>query len=695
MAVLRNLIGGIRTLARRQQRNTEIQEELSSFQQASVEDKMRRGMSPEAALRAARAETGSAESVRQKVWSAGWESVADSLWQDLRYAVRMLARSPGFAAVAVLTLALAIGANAAIFSVINAVLLRPLQYTDSGQLVSLSEAKPRAAISGVGLSWPSYLELQKNHTLFSSVAGLASHALTLTGHGEPADVSTIAVTPDFFSLLATRPRLGRALSPADGERGAAPVVVLSEPLWQTRFGADSTIVGTSITLDQRAFTVAGVMPVAFRTPFINRTDQVWIPLVQDPLFSAWTTRPPDTHWLPGIARLQSGISPDQARAKLQAISAGLASQYPDRSGWQMAIEPLQHAIVGDVEAPLVLLLCAVGLLLLIACANIANLLLARATARSKEMAVRIALGANRQRIARQLLTESALLGLLGGAAGVLLAWWGVSSMTSLLPASLTQLQSIHVDRSVLGFALALSVAASLIFGMAPVLHATRSDLQSSFREGSRGGDARSSQRARSFLAAAEVAIAMVLLIGAGLLIRSFARLLSVSPGFGTEHRVKAEISLPRFQYSTPDQWAAFANDLMTRVQAKPGLQDSAIAAPLPILDTAVTLPFTIAGSPPQAQGAADTADYVAASPAYFRVMNISLLRGRLFSVDDSASTLPVAIISETLAKRYFPHENPLGRQLIFGFPPHGDVSRKIVGVVADIHDVSLAANRAP
>jgi putative ABC transport system permease protein len=695
MAMLRNLIAGIRALVRRNQRNAEIQEELSSFQQASVEDKIRRGMTPEAAQRAARVEAGSAEAVREKVWSAGWESAADSLWQDLRYAVRMLARSPGFAAVAVLTLALGIGANAAIFSVINAVLLRPLQYPDPGQLLSMSETEPKAGVSGVGLSWPAFTALRESHRVFSAVAGLASHALTLTGHGEPADMSTIAVTPEFFSLLGTKPLLGRALSPADGERGAAPVVVMSEPLWRSRFGGDPGIVGTSITLDQRAFTVAGVMPASFQTPFVNQTDQLWIPLLQDPLFSAWTTRPPQTHWLPAIARLQSGVSPDQARVELEAMSAGLSSQFPAEAGWQIAIEPLHHAIVGDVEAPLVLLLGAVGLLLLIACANIANLLLARATSRSKEIAVRIALGANKRRIARQLLTESALLGLLGGAAGLFLAWWSVSTMASLLPAELTQLHSIHVDGSVLGFALALSLAASLIFGLAPVLHATRSDLHASFKEGSRGGEARGSQRARSVLAAAEVALAMVLLIGAGLLIRSFATLLSVSPGFQTQHRVKAEISLPRFQYSTPEQWAAFASQLMTRLQAKPGLQDSAIAAPLPILDTAVTLPFAIAGNPPKPQGAADTADYVAASPAYFRVMGISLVRGRLFSVDDSASTMPVAVISETLARLYFPHENPLGRELIFGFPPHGDVARQIVGVVADIHDVSLAGTPGP
>ena len=474
------------------------------------------------------------------------ESAADSLWQDLRYAVRMLAKSLGFTAIAVLTLALGIGANAAIFSLVNAVLLRPLPYANPAQLVDVSEAK--AGVVGAGVSYPAFVELRDHSRAFTSVAGLAGHALTLTGHGEPADVSTLAVTAEFFSLFGTKPLLGRALSPQDGIRGAAPVVVLSEQLWRSRFGADPGLAGTSITLDQRAFTVVGIMPGGFRTPFFNQTEQVWIPLLQDPLFSGWLTRPPQEHWLPVIARLRGGVSPDQARAELQTISAGLVGQFPAEKGWGIAIVPLQQVIVGDVKEPLLLLLSAAGLVLLIACANIANLLLARATSRSREIAVRIALGASQRRIARQLLTESAILGLLGGVTGLLLAWWSVSALTSLLPTGLTQLRSIRVDGSVLGFAFVLSLAASVFFGLAPVLHTTRSDPQANLKEGSRAGDARGSQRARSLLAAAEVAVAMVLLVGAGLLMRSFARLLSVAPGFETENMVKAEISLPRFQY---------------------------------------------------------------------------------------------------------------------------------------------------
>ena len=456
-----------------------------------------------------------------------------------------------------------------------------------------------------------------------------------------------------------------------------------------------SVAGSLVTLDQRSYTVAGVMPASFHTPFFNQTEQMWIPLLQDPLFSGWTTRPPQVHWLATIARLRPDVSVNKARAEMQTISPGLASQFPEESGWFLGTEPLQQVVVGDVRSPLLLLLGAVALVLLIACANIANLLLTRATSRSKEIALRIALGANKRRIARQLLTESGILGLLGGAAGIGLAWWSVSALALLLTPGLRQNYPIRLDGFVLAFAVVLSMAASFLAGMAPVFYAVRSNPQQSLREGAGAGEARGSQRARSFLATAEVALAMIVLVGAGLLLRSFSRLLAVSPGFETEHVVKAEISLPRFQYAKPEQWNAFANDLMRRLHGRPDLQNSSIAAPLPILDGAITLPFVIAGNPPLPQGTADTANYVTASPQYFGVMGIPVMRGRLFTEDDNDAAPPVAVISQALAKRYFPNQDPLGKQLVFGFTPQGHVSRQIVGVVADVHDVSLASNPGP
>lgn len=659
------------------------------------QEKVGTGMSVEEAYRAVRREMGGVDQVRQRVREVRSVAWLERLAQDVRFSLRTMAKNPAFALIAVATLALGIGANGAIFSVVNAVLLRPLPFARPGQLVNMSENEPKGGVSGAGMSWTAFTLLSRNNRSFSSIAGLANHSLTLTGYGEPTVVSTVSVTKEFFSLFGTQPLLGRELAADDGRDGAAPVVVLSENLWRRRFGADPHIVGSAVALEHRTFTITGVMPAGFRTPFVGQNEQIWIPLVQDPLFSGWRTRPQQTHWLPTVARLQPGVSIAQAEAELHAFGAGLENQDPEERGWQPSIEPLQQSIVGDVKTPLLMLLCAVGLLLLMACVNIANLLLARATARSKEMALRVALGASRRRIASQLLTESILLGLSGGVAGVLLAWGSVSAFASMVPPTLPQLHPIRVDGFVLGFALVLSLTASLIFGLAPMLCATRSDPQSNLRDGSRAGELRDTHRARNVLVAAEVALATLLVTCAGLLLRSFWQLQSVSPGFETEHLVKAELSLPRYQYAKPEQWNAFMDEFMTRLQVQHGMEKSAIGLPLPILDNQVTLPFRIAGNPQLPRGKANTADYVSASPQYFQVMGIDLKRGRLFSADDTARTQPVALISEALARRYFPNQNPLGRRLVFGFPPNGDVSREIVGIVGDIHNASLAKQPGP
>jgi putative ABC transport system permease protein len=680
---------------RRDQLNHDLDEELRAYVELVSAEKVRSGMSPDEAYRRARREMGGVDQVIQRVRDVRAGVLLERFAHDVRYGVRTLAKNPVFSLVVIATLALGIGANVAIFSVIDAVLLEPLPYIHPGQLVFMSENEPKAGVSGAGMSWPAYIQLRDHNRSFSAIAGLATHSLTLTGNGEPTEVSTVSVTADFFSLFGTQPLLGRALLAEDGNESAAPVVVFSEHLWRSRFGADPNIVGRAVALDQRSFTVAGVMPAGFQTPFVGRKDQIWIPLVQDPLFSGWRTRPQQTHWLPMIARLRPGVSIAGAMAELQTVGAELAQQLPAEVGWQPGIRPLQQVIVGDVKKPLLVLQCAVSLVFLIACVNIANLLLARATTRSKEMAVRTALGASRRRIAAQLLTESAVLGLLGGILGVLLAWGSVAAFASTVPTGVPQLHPIRVNGSVLGFALVLSLAASLLFGLVPMFFTSRSNPQASLRDGSRAGEARGAQRARNFLATAEVTVAMVLLTGAGLLLRSFDHLLTVNPGFETEHLVKAEVSLPRYQYAKPEQWRAITDELLMRLQTRRGLEKSALAVPLPILDDSVNLPFIIAGNPPLPQGKANMANYVSASPGYFQVMGVSLIRGRLLSADDRALTPPVALISEALARRYFPNQNPLGRHLVFGFPPNGNVSREIVGVVADIHDVSLQKEPGP
>ena len=685
----------LRALLFRRRMDEELQEELQFHIQMQARKNRRVAVDPTEAMRLARLQFGSCVCAMEECRAQRGISSVEIFAKDVRFAFRMLRKSPGFTAVALLTLALGIGANTAIFSVVNAVLLRPLPYANPGQLVFVPEAKPEAGISGLGMSYPTFVELQDGNRVFSAIAGLGGHALVLTGHGEPSEVSTVVVTSEFFSVLAAEPLLGRVFVAEDGQRGAAPVVVLSENLWRDRFGADPRIISRSITLDMRPYTVIGVMPASFHTPFLNQTNQVWIPLAQDPLYSVWMTKPLREHWMAVIARVRPDISSAQLRTELDTIGARLANEFPAEKGWAIKTEPLQQTITGDVKLPLLLLLGAVGLVLLIACTNVANLLLSRATWRSKEIAIRIALGAGKRRIGRQLLTECAILGLLGGLTGTLVAYWGVATLVPLLPSSLPKFHSIRVDSWVLVFAFVLSLATTLVFGLAPVLSAAGSDPHKELGEGARAGESAGPRRARTFLAVAEIALAMVLLTGAGLLMRSFSELTSVNPGFEPDHVVKAMVSLPQFQYSTPKQWAAFSEALMTGLQAQPGMQDSAIAGPLPIVDCCITLAFRIVGNPPLQVGTDDSANYVPVSPRYFSVMGIPLLRGRLFNESDSSSSAPVALISEALATHYFPNEDPLGRHLLFGFPANGVVSREIVGIVGDIHDVSLGKEPGP
>lgn len=692
--MLRNIAGGLRSLFRRTQVDGELNEELGAFLEMAIEEKVRQGMSREDAHRAVRWERGSADSAKEDIRSARWESFWETLWLDMRFALRMLRKSPSFTAVATLTLALGVGANSAIFSVVNAVLLRPLPYAQPGQLVLLSEAKRDAGVSGAGMYYPAFTELRDDNHVFSGVAGFGAHSLVLTGNGEPAEISTVVVTADYLSLLAAKPKLGRLFTAEECERGAAAVVIISDGLWRNRFGSDPEIVGHSISLDARSYTVIGVMSAGFHTPFLKQVNQVWIPLAQDPLYSAFVTKPPQQHWMAALARVHPGISTHQVQAELDTFDARLAKDFPAEKGWTIGTEPLQQSITGDVKLPLLLLLGAVGVVLLIACANVANLLLSRATSRSKEIAIRIALGAGRARIARQLLTECSILGLLGGIIGALVAYAGIAALVPMLPSDLPTFDPIRVDGWVLAFALVVSLAASLIFGLAPVLSTSGADPRKDLNEGSRAGESAGPRRARAALAVAEIALAIVLLTGAGLLMRSFSQLTSVNPGFEPNHVVKAMISLPQFQYSTTQQWAAFGQELLTRLQAQPGMQDSAVAGPLPIIDCCVTLNFQIDGTAPTQEGA-ESANYTPVSPQYFSVMGIPLLRGRLFSESDSSSSMPVTLIDEAMVKRYFPQQDPIGRHLTFGFPANGVVSREIVGIVGDIHDVALGKDPGP
>ena len=693
LSKFRSILGGA---IHRDHEELDMDEELRHHLALYTNDLVRSGMDRAEATRRARIEFGHFDPLKEECRQArGW-GFLDETVQDLRYAARMFRKSPGFAAIAILTLALGIGANTAIFSVVDAVLLRALPYPDSDQLVLMFNVPEKQPDALSGISYRDFTGYRGHNHVFSEMAGNTFHDLTLTGAGEPSIVNTADVTPEIFPLLDANPLMGRTLLLEDGKQGAAPVAVLSENLWRSRFGANPDLIGQSVTLDMRPFTVVGILPASFHYPDGAPRQDVWISIAQDPLFGPLLSQP-GTPVFSGIGRLKPGVSLTQAQAEMNTLSGRLAREFPAQdSGLTIRIEPFRQFVVGDVQSALLILLGSVGLVLLIACANIANLLLSRATSRGREIAVRIALGAGRARIVRQLLTESALLGLLGGVAGVLLAAWGVGIVRPLLPIGVTRISSVHVGGPVLAFALLLSLAAALTFGLAPALLATPSNLQSNIKEGGERTGQRSGQYVRSFLAIAEISLAMVLLIAGGLLIRSFALVTSVKPGFDAENVIEAEVSLPQFQYSTPQQWRAFSNELLTRLHAQPGLGDCALGGPLPMdRQGAASLGFSIVGDPPLPPGKSPTADYATVSPDYFRAMRIPLLRGRFFSEQDSESNPNVAIISETLAQRYFPNQDPIGRQMRFGLSLNSNVSREIVGVVGDVRDVALSLKPGP
>ena len=635
----------------------DFENELGAHLDMLADENIRRGMPPAEARRAARIKLGGVTQLKETNHELRGLPFIETFFQDARYAFRMLRKSPGFTAVVVLTLALGIGANTAIFSVVYAVLLKPLPYANPNQLVSAFAANTQEGVPEDGTSYPNFEEWRAQNHVFSDLATIDFHQLTLTGRGEPSEVNTSVVTPEHFSVLDVRPLQGRIFFPEDGKRGAPPVVIVSENLWRGSFGADPKILGSSIILDKRPFTVVGIMPATFRSPFINSKPEVWIPLVQDPLFGSWMARR-GGHWLAVFGRLKPGVSIAQAQAEMDAISERLASEFPaENKGWTVRLVPMQKEIVGDVRTALLVLLGAVGLVLLIACANIANLLLTRATSRSKEIAVRVALGAGRARIIRQLLSETAVLGLLGGIIGIALAYAGVQVLSSLIPDNLPRLNAIRVDNFVLVFALALSAIASVAFGLVPALFSVNSNIQVSLREGGgRSGESGNRRRARNLLAASEIALAVVLLVAAGLLLRSFSKLTAVSPGFDARQLVKAEISLPQFQYSTPQEWIAFSDKLLAGVQAQAGMKETALAIPLPIVNGKINLAFDIVGTPPASEGESRLADYASVGPEYLRVMGIPLLAGRFFNQQDVLSGPRVSVISKTFAQHYFPKD---------------------------------------
>ncbi len=620
----------------------------------------------------------------------------DSLLQDLRYSLRRLLKSPTFSLVVVLTLALGIGANTAIFSAVNAVLLRPLGYGDPGRLVTIEHYYPSLGGMKAPVSAPGFVDYQHRARSIESMAVEVNWGPNLTGRGEPVRLVGARVSGRYFGTLEVPALAGRTLLPGEDSAGRDHVVVLSYGLWQRQFGGSAAVIGRSLSLNGESYEVVGVMPHGFRD-VQNRNVELWAPLSFRP--EQLTDDNRTNEYLNLVARTRVEVPMEQAVAEMRTIAEQLKRQYPDQymSDWSLMVTPLAQRMVGNVRPALLVLLGAVGFVLLIACANVANLLLARAAARSKEIAVRTALGASRDRLVRQLLTESVLLALAGGVLGLFLAFWGVRAIVAVNPANLPRAEEIGVDGPVMVFTLAISLVTGLIFGLAPALHTAAADLHGMLKEGGRGsaGD-RSGQGLRRTLVVAEVALALTLLTGAGLLIKSFARLQGVDPGFEPDHLLTFNLALPPARYPSDTAQIAFFDQALPALAAVPGVRGVGATSVMPFSGGWTTGSFEIEGYQPPPKQPNPWGDIRVVSPGYFETLRIPLRRGRLLNDQDRAGAPPVAVIDEEFVRRYWPHDDPVGKRITFG-PPAGaaDTSARewiqVVGVVGHTKQEGLDA----
>jgi putative ABC transport system permease protein len=615
-----------------------------------------------------------------------------SFWQDVRLGLRGMAKSPSFTFVAVLTLAVGIGANTAIFSVVNAVLLRALPFPNSG-LVAVYRVDTRTGDASYAMSYPDFEDIRTQSHSFDALAVYDETSYTLTGAGEPLHLTAGVVSADLFRVLGVSPHLGRAFLRSEDDPGAR-VVLLSDRMWREHFGSDSGAVGRSLTLNGSNYTIVGVLPPGFQFPVDSPPYDLWTTIaverVSDNGDQPMTERR-GAHFLQVVALLKPGVPLSQAGAELAGIGAALSKQYPDtNTHFGMRAANLLDVRVGDVRPVLWVLLGAVGLVLLIACANVANLLLARATARQREMGIRAALGAGNSRILRQLLTESVLLALAGAVPGILLAVWATKLLATLQSLQMPRLANATVDGRALLFTLAASLGTALIFGIVPALHAARFSLTGSLREGARGsGETAGHVRLRSALVVCEVSLALLLLVGAGLLLHSLLNILRVQPGFDPHGLMAFDLDLPGTRYGKPEQSAQFFRDLLPQLQSLPGVDSASAVIPLPFSDDIIRTSFQIEGHPvPRSEE--PVLHFRCIGQEYFRTMRIPLIAGRTFNPRDTRDSVPVVIINQRLARRYFPNENPIGKRIEPGIAENGKpVMREIVGVVGDVRHRTL------
>jgi len=661
-----------------------------------TERNIERGMPPDEAQAAARKSFGQLSrntELSYDIRGGGW---LETFWQDLRYGARMLRKQPGFSLIAVLTLALGIGANTAIFSVVNAVLVKPLLYPHSDLVVQIWQTNPRANRWGEWISYPAFVDYRRQNRVFEDIGAYRTWLWNITGGDHPEVLRGARVTSNLFSVLSVQPMLGRSFLPEEEQPGRNQVVILSYGFWQRRFGSDPALVGKTVTIDGLNHTVVGVMPPGFDLPY-NVSSAVfasdaWIPPGDDPELE---DRGSPNYRV--LARLKPGITIQQAQANIEAIALGLAEQYPENREMSATVVGLQQNLVKEARPTLLLLLGAVGFVLLIACANVANLQLTRTTARQKEAAIRLALGASRLQLIRQLLTESMLLALLGGAAGLLLAVWGVEFLVRLGP-DIPRLQDTSIDPRVISFTLVLSLATGVIFGMAPAFQGSRIDLNETLKESGIRAPAGSGRgRTRSLLVITEMALALMLLISAGLFIQSFMRLQKVDPGFNPHGVLTAYIMLPSSKYTEPRRQAAFFKEVINRIEALPGVEAVGGASSMPLTGTNDAGYFRIEGIPERRAGdPLIEAEQPKITPGYIRAMEIPVLMGRSFNWADNENSPQVVVVSEALVQLYWPNEDPIGKRLSINNDSDGKpVWRQIVGVVKDVKHDGLAKQPRP
>ncbi|MBO0861031.1 MAG: ABC transporter permease [Chloracidobacterium sp.] len=619
--------------------------------------------------------------------------------QDLRYGARILLKKPGFTLIAVVTLALGIGANTAIFSIVNAVLLRPLPYAEPERLVALWERNTQRLEYRSSISYPNFFDWRAQSKSFERMASYYTNGMALTGVATPVSLRSAVVSPDLFATLGVKPLLGRWFV-AEEERPGNRAAIINHSLWRRQFGGDPNIVGRTMTLDGKQFNVVGVMPAGFQFPIEADPVEVWA----SSSINGEKTDPKEpapyeqrgAHYLQAVGRLKPCVTIEQAQAEMNVIAGNLEKQYPDSNTSRgINLITYHNDLVHDYTEALWLILGAVGCVLLIACVNVANLLLARSTARYKEIAVRAALGASRGRVIRQLLTESLLLALCGGLVGLLSAWWGTAALVRLIPEEVPRLADINIDLRVFGFTLLLSVVTGVVFGLAPALQTSKIELTEAMKEGSRSVGA-GRGRLRGGLVVAEIAIALVVLIGAGLLLQTFRRLQQVDLGFDTHNMLTASVELPDARYPKPEQATVFYQTLLDRVKALPGVEAASAIIPQPLSGDTMTISFDIEGRNIP-KGEQPSSHFRAISLDYFNVMMIPLLAGRAFTERDDAHSPGVLIVNETFAKRHFPNENPIGKHVKPGISLEGEpVWREIIGVVKDVkHRQSLSRDYEP